>query len=880
MKWHKNIVIKRSLLCSIFILALVLPDSIAAQSWQWTKRLGCDRTYHGDFYPDDARLIDRLHDSKGNHYLFYYITGDTFYYDDFKHKFYIKGGDGYAFLKVLCDGSLGWCKIFTHGRETWNSWTDSKNFQLFFGDNENRIVLSGGIRSGFGCYMDDTLITSNRSIEYTVIYDSTGSVVKRFVQDFNNNVKPNLTRRYIAMGYFPESHRYYLYDFLDYTDYTDSADRIVWKGEYLQRGEYFILLDSNMEYCEFTPVVLFDESRNIYNIDAARLSFNYNSQTPSFVLGNKTIMLMEYEFEPDNIWKGRYIAVGRDTFYMYDTVKNQYTQILMCYNDTGGHEWTKFAYALSTWRHYYPFHVWAQDDIGVYLQNYGGRNIFQGQLINNGTQDGYHQTNTLKIDDKGNIIWRDSVENKNGGNFYSYCFPDVNNFRQLVWNQELSGFNDWAIVDDKKVVNSKNAPYQHFTYNVKDVFLAVGKDTQVLVDTTFDRVRYTKTSHVSVDPANNVWAFGTKLWDGTILNNDSSDLIYGAGVDLYIGKYGRDFCTCDSIESHYLPTNTSQEGKISVSYNGSASDSVTYLWGDGTSTVAKPSYREVTKTYNKTMEVEISSVAYNKCYWTDTFNASHSIYCTPAQSGFAIIDSHGRDIELVYSGHRADIYIVLWGDGSRDTVKSNQSLSHGFSDMMDSAYISVVSSNLCGELDTFGRWYVFCPKNLNPYRIDTTYLALGVVGVFYEGTDSMWCDWGDGTESYKPDGIKMYSTNGDYDITIRIRDKCGDEDTSMFEFRIDRTDLSIQNTVSDNITIHPNPTNGDIVINFSSSKIGLFDIDLYDNLGHKMSIPKAEKLREKEYRLNLSHLPIGTYYILIEDKNGNIVKREKISLSK
>ena len=880
----------------LLIINYSLLVNLQAQSWQFTTKLGCNTAYaYGSPNPSvtPPQLIDKLKDSKGNHYLYYYVTGDTFYFDNYTYKRYLRGGDGYALVKINCQGELQWSKIFTHDRKNRANLQKFYNSAaLFFGDNENRIVVSGrGATEGTYFYIDvDTAIGDYQ--DYTVVYDSMGMLVKKFIN------KSKSQGRSIAMGYFPISHRYFHYTYID----SSATDRIFYNGKYLQYGEYFIVLDSNMNYFKISPVTLFSKPRSLIDASEPLELTSFNSHILSnCTINHKAIVLNGSAFRPNDMYIGKYAAVGKDTFRIYDFVNDQYFHTFMCYNDTGGHEWTRFCNSLqiSNW-----IDAFVQDGHEIFLKRDDiGTWMYQGNQLNSSKSDGTYQAVVFKIDSNGNFLWKDSLAHEKSTPPNYKAFPDVNYRSELVWNHHLFSDNNspsWVKVGNKYFQNNTPTLASATSGYTKNLIVALGKGTQRVIDTTTEGIRHTNISHVSIDAADNVWLFGSKELDGCILNNDSTPLQYGTGNDLFIAKHGQAHCYCDPLVSSYKVIDSSIEGRISVQYTGSATDSVVFLWGDGTHSVAKPSNTPLTKIYNKTISASIAAVVYNSCYRRDTFRRTIQIKCTPPNAEFVLLDSNTKNIRIKYIGTATDTVTYQWGDGNTTKLANplNKITSYNYTTSVDSVYISAKIKSVCGDRDTFARWYVFCPKPKKSFILDTSKLNSRILSVQYTSADSLWVHWGDGMISYKPSGIKIYNSYGVYTVSIIIKSSCGRLDTSKYVLTLGTS--GIENSSRDDIVISPNPAK-DFIYVFSPTAvmppatvipnlIRNLSFTLTNLLGQSFSPPvilastvipanlSGTQHHEAGISLDVRSLPTGIYLLQIKDENNHLIFSNKIAI--
>ncbi|MCL2290991.1 MAG: T9SS type A sorting domain-containing protein [Bacteroidetes bacterium] len=73
----------------------------------------------------------------------------------------------------------------------------------------------------------------------------------------------------------------------------------------------------------------------------------------------------------------------------------------------------------------------------------------------------------------------------------------------------------------------------------------------------------------------------------------------------------------------------------------------------------------------------------------------------------------------------------------------------------------------------------------------------------------------------------------------------------------------------ENITIHPNPTTGELTISSTGHQIS--DIEIFDVYGRKISSHHLSS--SSHQKIDISHLNSGIYFIKVITKQGNIVKK-------
>jgi hypothetical protein len=74
------------------------------------------------------------------------------------------------------------------------------------------------------------------------------------------------------------------------------------------------------------------------------------------------------------------------------------------------------------------------------------------------------------------------------------------------------------------------------------------------------------------------------------------------------------------------------------------------------------------------------------------------------------------------------------------------------------------------------------------------------------------------------------------------------------------------------LQVYPNPTNGQLFINdIETQGIASSDIQIYDIMGRHILIGQS-KIGQSKITLNVSHLPVGVYFLRIGNKTARFVK--------
>ncbi len=143
------------------------------------------------------------------------------------------------------------------------------------------------------------------------------------------------------------------------------------------------------------------------------------------------------------------------------------------------------------------------------------------------------------------------------------------------------------------------------------------------------------------------------------------------------------------------------------------------------------------------------------------------------------------------------------------------------------------------------------------------------------GTPAYVYRWSNGNTTV---GVTMRETfvNGSYTVTVGDGHNCP-KGTASITFRLCPTELKKERVDNDNgsngladITIYPNPTNGQFTIaGLEQGQI----VEMYDYTGRRISTISASDIT---MQLNISNQSDGVYLIRILDKYGNLVNSRKI----
>jgi hypothetical protein len=89
-----------------------------------------------------------------------------------------------------------------------------------------------------------------------------------------------------------------------------------------------------------------------------------------------------------------------------------------------------------------------------------------------------------------------------------------------------------------------------------------------------------------------------------------------------------------------------------------------------------------------------------------------------------------------------------------------------------------------------------------------------------------------------------------------------------------RDNTGVNNVATGGFQIYPNPANADLFITQGISTATLATVKMFDITGRTVISTTAGN--SGNTRINMSSLPQGTYMVLLQDANGNVLQREKV----
>jgi PKD repeat protein len=294
-----------------------------------------------------------------------------------------------------------------------------------------------------------------------------------------------------------------------------------------------------------------------------------------------------------------------------------------------------------------------------------------------------------------------------------------------------------------------------------------------------------------------------------------------------------------------LPSNNSLCG-IVLSANYNLTNATDFLWSTGDTTV--------NLTLPSTGIYSVTVTTNDGCVLSDT-TFINQIENPPAVNIGTFITICGQDtLDAGFAGFGLS---YQWSTG--DTTQTIVVDSPG------NYAVTVATPNGCaGSDDTFVALDSVPEANYN-YTISGTSVALVNIS---QNADSYYWDFGDGTATTFVQPFHTFPANGCYDVMLVAYNDCG-TDTLIQTIAIGVNPIqcdTINNTQSletesIEMTIFPNPNNGQFTLEFNQAVEDLQMIEVYNAQGQKVWEEHIQAASATGINLNLVDLPAGVYYL-------------------
>ena len=153
----------------------------------------------------------------------------------------------------------------------------------------------------------------------------------------------------------------------------------------------------------------------------------------------------------------------------------------------------------------------------------------------------------------------------------------------------------------------------------------------------------------------------------------------------------------------------------------------------------------------------------------------------------------------------------------------------------------------------------------------------GILTGFFSNTStgavSYEWNFGDGGTSAEVNPTHDYAGDGTYTVTLVATDDCGNTDTTTkdIKFNTAGTDNGL---VEENISVYPNPTNGNVTVDFNQLTGQTISIVLMDLNGRTLLNDQLINVSgEHKMNLDLSDFEDGMYILVLQSDTDRITKR-------
>ena len=204
------------------------------------------------------------------------------------------------------------------------------------------------------------------------------------------------------------------------------------------------------------------------------------------------------------------------------------------------------------------------------------------------------------------------------------------------------------------------------------------------------------------------------------------------------------------------------------------------------------------------------------------------------------------------------------------------------------AELLIVPKDTCGNSAmAFNLWsgattqpvYLDVQYNAGDVKLDWNPREVDSGNVFYSIYEAMYDGSGAGTYTLVTNTL---DTSADMSLSNSYENYCyyvsATSSTSNFVMESNRVCVSFvgmdENDFSFNL--HPNPSNGDFLININSGNAGDYEMELLNNMGQ---VVYRTTLKNGDNHIELDHrIAKGSYILVLKDKNSQAVKREVLIL--
>lgn len=181
---------------------------------------------------------------------------------------------------------------------------------------------------------------------------------------------------------------------------------------------------------------------------------------------------------------------------------------------------------------------------------------------------------------------------------------------------------------------------------------------------------------------------------------------------------------------------------------------------------------------------------------------------------------------------------------------------------------TVTASNECATLTD-----VIFVEKIEPPIAEFTTEVYDLYGLFRnQSINAISYDWsfGDGNTSTLKTGTNNYIAPGEYQVTLKVKNKCNEESTLTKTIRI--FNIGIKDKSKINLSLFPNPSSNQICITSSQIQKGTYFIKVYNFIGQLLIEKEVSVNSDLKEVINIANLSNGNYILKFENINGQFVE--------
>ena len=181
---------------------------------------------------------------------------------------------------------------------------------------------------------------------------------------------------------------------------------------------------------------------------------------------------------------------------------------------------------------------------------------------------------------------------------------------------------------------------------------------------------------------------------------------------------------------------------------------------------------------------------------------------------------------------------------------------------------SVTASNECATITD-----VIFVEKVEPPIADFTTEVYDLYGLFRnQSINAISYDWdfGDGKTSTLKTGANNYQAPAEYQVTLKVRNKCNEESTLTKTIRI--FNIGIKDKSKLNLSLFPNPSTNQISITSNQIPKGSYFIKIYNFIGQSLIEKEVFVNSDLNEVINISNLSNGNYILKFENYNGQFIE--------